>query len=323
MENIVRSFIHGIDTLNIALQADEPLSQHTSMRCGGNAELYLQPKSIEALQTLLETVHTHALSCAVLGSGTNIIAADEGVRGIIISTELLDSIEIEGSTVTVESGCSWNSLCRAAAQSGLGGFEAFYGLPGTVGGAVFGNAGCFGSSVSDRLVWVEKITEEHLLTRDRAEELEFSYRHSPFMEENSVITKISFTLEPGKEEAALIREQNSHYRFREARGHFLHPSAGSVFKRPSLRAGDPYTGVSAGELIDRCGLKGETAGGARIAEYHGNFIINPEGRATASEINSLIEIVKTRVKAYTGIELECEIRNLHSNGHISRIGGAR
>ena len=280
------------------------------MKCGGQAEIFIQPNRLDTVRKILLFAKYHSIPITFLGKGTNVLIPDSGIRGITIQTDNLHKLTLYDTSIGVECGTTMNALVTSAAVHGFQGLEKFYGLPGTVGGSVFGNAGCFGSEISDYLDWVDIITRDGKIVRVQAEDAEFTYRSSTFLKKSGFIGKMQFTFQnsasPGK-----LKQKCDYYRLqRRGKGHYTDPSAGSVFKKPDIPEEHPCYGLSAGELIERSGLRGFSVNGAVIADYHANFIINPEQKATAKDVLQLIKIVQIRVNQMFGVDLECELRFL-------------
>jgi UDP-N-acetylmuramate dehydrogenase len=284
------------------LAYDEPMSRHTSFRVGGPADLYIRPGAEvfpEYAALILEHARNEGIPLFILGGGANIVVSDRGVRGVVLDTGGWQGAAAEGAALTLRAGTTVDGAVEAAAAAGLGGLEFLAGMPGTVGGAVWMNARCYEKSVSGVLASVEILDESGGRLRLPARPGDFGYKKSPFQEQRSLILAACFALEP-RREADIRGEMADHRRDREAKGHYRYPSAGSVFKN------NRDLGKPAGQLIDELGLRGLTLGGAQIAPWHGNIIINT-GTARASDIRSLTEETARRVKAAAGFTLEPEI----------------
>lgn len=293
-----------------------PLKELTSFNIGGSADLYIRPRTAEELKAALRFVHTERIPTVILGGGSNVLIADEGVRGAVIHTAALKGIDAEvrdgNPLVRVQTGVSMQELTGFYAAHSLTGLEDFAGLPGTVGGAAFMNARCYGTAISDVLVSASVLvcTEEEVIERQYCMHAEdWAYKRSPFQpaagqyallsEGRPIVTALVFKAAPGSR-AAIERKMQEHIIDRTNKGHFKLPSAGSVFKNNHL------FGKPSGQLIDEAGLRGLQIGGAQVAPWHGNLIVNT-GAATAKEVCALIETVQQRVKAQTGILLEPEV----------------
>lgn len=279
---------------------EEPLAKHTSFHIGGNAEVMAFPQSAEELSALLKKSTLLDWDFAILGAGTNVLAPDGGIRGLVICLkDCLDGMEQRDEThIQVMAGVTMSRAANYAANLGLSGLEFAHGIPGTVGGGVYMNAGAYGGEIADVCESVEVMDysgELHVLSRDR---MDFSYRHSRLEEEKAVVVSATFRLLPHDPEA--IRSKMKEYQQRRLAAQPLNlPSAGSAFKRPA--------GGYAAALIDEAGLKGYRVGGAAISEKHAGFAVNLGG-ATAEDVKTLLDQVSETVYASTGIRLEPEIR---------------
>lgn len=282
----------GIETFE-----NEPMSGHTTFRIGGPADLFLVPGSLEALGVVCAVCSREGIPLTPLGCGSNLLVSDKGIRGAVVGLLALRGICVEGETLRCAAGEKLSAACIAARDAGLTGLEFAYGIPGTVGGAVYMNAGAYGGEIKDVAV-----SARHLEGGERGEyaaaELRFGYRKSVYSGSARVIVETTFQLRRG-ETAAVGAAMEELMGRRKARQPLDWPSAGSVFKRPP--------GGFAGTLIDRCGLKGARVGGAMVSEKHAGFIVNAGG-ATCADVLSLIETVRGRVFEKTGVMLEQEIR---------------
>jgi UDP-N-acetylmuramate dehydrogenase len=295
------------------------LAAWTSFRTGGPADCILHPRTTQALQTLLALREQLGVPAVVLGGGTNVLVPDRGLRAAVIRTDLLDRITVEPPAVTAEAGAAVSRLCTSAAEAGLSGIERLYGLPGSIGGAIAGNAGCFGTETADSIMWIEYCDESGNLQRISRDEARFGYRSSRFREEGGLtILQARFLLISSGESGAMKKIHVACMQRRNERGHFRFPSAGSVFKRPELPPDHPLFGKTAGELIELSGLKGFRCGGAQIADYHANFIINPELKASSADIVDLMETAERQVFSQTGVRLSSEILVLNEEGRPYR-----
>lgn len=302
----------SLEKINITAKVvfNKPLKEYTSIKCGGLADIFIQPEKLSDVRKILPFAKKHAIPVTFLGKGTNVLVGSNGIRGITLQTENLCKISLCVTSITVECGTDINSLVNTAIDKGLQGLEMFYGLPGTIGGSIFGNAGCFGSEISDHLDWVEVITHDGEVVRVLTKDAEFSYRSSIFLKNSGFISKMHFSLQKSVSPGELKRRCMYYRMQREKKGHYNAPSAGSVFKKPNVPIDHPCFGLSAGTLIEKAGLSGFSVNGAVIAEYHANFIINPEQKASADDVLQLISIVQKRVKHMFSIDLECEVRYL-------------
>ena len=284
---------------------DEPMKNHTSFKIGGPAAALCAPKDRRQLRELVGFVQREGVDSWYIGNGSNLLVSDAGLNGIAI---LLDSsfdgeIELDGTVLLAPAGKKLSAVCAAACAAGLTGLEFAYGIPGSVGGAVYMNAGAYGGEMKDRLLWVEYLAPTGEIVRLEQEQLSLSYRHSRFMEEGmqgSCIVRAAFGLQRG-EKAAIQSEMDRILNQRRQKQPLEYPSAGSTFKRPQ--------GAFAAQLIDECGLKGFTVGGAQVSKKHAGFVINT-GKATCADVLELTRQVRECVQEKTGYLLELEVRQL-------------
>lgn len=284
---------------------DEPMKNHTSFKIGGPAAALCAPKNRRQLLELVGFVQREGVDSWYIGNGSNLLVSDEGLNGVAI---LLDSgfdgeIELDGTVLLSPAGKKLSAVCAAACAAGLTGLEFAYGIPGSVGGAVYMNAGAYGGEMKDRLLWVEYLAPTGEIVRLEQEQMGLSYRHSCFMEEGmqgSCIVRAAFGLQRG-EKAAIQSEMDRILNQRRQKQPLEYPSAGSTFKRPQ--------GAFAAQLIDKCGLKGFTVGGAQVSEKHAGFVINT-GKATCADVLELTRQVRECVQEKTGYLLELEVRQL-------------
>ena len=283
----------------IPFRENEPLAAHCTFKIGGPAQLFVQPQTEQQLCSAAALCKEQAVRYYLLGNGSNILFADEGFAGAVIDISALGSdIAVEGNTLTAGAGVRLAVLCRAALEHGLSGLEFAYGIPGTVGGAVYMNAGAYGGEMKDVLTVVRYLTAEGEIVQASAAELDLSYRHSIFEENGGCILSAQFALQPGN--AADIRAKMDELMAKRADKQPLDkPSAGSTFKRPA--------GAFAAALIDQCGLRGFRHGGAAVSDKHCGFVVNLGG-ATCADVLALCDEVRAIVKEKTGYELEKEIR---------------
>ena len=273
----------------------------TGFRTGGCA-VTVSPENREAFLSAVGCLRETGAEYFVLGNGTNVLAMDEGYDGAVLLTKrALSDISSDGCLIRAGAGASLADVCRKACYEGLSGMEFAYGIPGSVGGAVFMNAGAYGGEMKDILVEAEYLDEEGKTVTIPASELGLAYRSSIFQQHRRwLILSAVFRLEKGDSKviAETMRETMSK---RIEKQPLDYPSCGSTFKRPQ--------GNYASKLIDDCGLRGFTVGGAQVSEKHCGFVIN-RGGATTADILALIEEVRKKVKEMTGYELECEIEFL-------------
>ena len=273
----------------------EPLAGHTTYRTGGPAEVFVYPKTAEDWNFVFTLADTQKIPLRILGCGSNILVSGKGLAGITCSTRKMNQITITGQTVTAQAGAPLDKVCELACKAGLAGMEKLSGIPGSIGGAVYMNAGAYGQETADCLTSFEVLTPQGKLIRLTQKEVQFSYRKAQGLPEG-VILSATFTLTPSSPET-LLSDRRSVQHSRVEKQPLEFPSAGSVFKRP---AGD-----YASRLIDVAGLRGLTVGGAKVSEKHAGFIIN-FNHATPEDIKRLMELVQQKVHEKFGVTLELE-----------------
>lgn len=278
---------------------NEPMSRRTSFKIGGGADVYIKVENLSALGDIVSECVENDIDYLILGNGSNVVVSDEGYRGAVIRLEgeFKNITLADTNTVYCGAGASLASLCKFALNNGLSGLEFAWGIPGTVGGAVFMNAGAYGGEMKDVVYSVSHITRDGTIGRIERENLGFGYRTSVYRSNGCIITGAAIRLRQDNPEDIRARMDDFLNR-RSTKQPLEYPSAGSVFKRPE--------GAFAGALIEQCGLKGKTHGGAQVSEKHAGFIIN-RGSATASDVKALIREVQTEVFDKTGYSLECEL----------------
>ena len=284
----------------IALRFDEPMSKHTSFRIGGPAEVMAFPKNTDELAQILKVSALLDCSTAILGAGTNILAPDEGISGVVICLkDALNTIEqISPTRIRVAAGVTMSRAAVFAAGLGLGGMEFAHGIPGTVGGGVYMNAGAYGGEIKDICHSVDVMMADGSLQTFSNSEMRFSYRHSCLEDISGIVVSVIFELTPKPEEQ--IRAYMHELMTRRKTSQPLDmPSAGSAFKRPA-------TGYAAA-LIDAAGLKGYQVGNAAVSTKHAGFVVNLGG-ASANDVRNLLKQVSDKVFESTGIRLEPEVR---------------
>jgi len=277
---------------------DEPLKRYTAWKIGGPADALLEPRTVGDLISATEKAREHDVPVTILGGGTNVLVRDGGIRGLTIRlAKSLTEVEIEGTNVTADAGVLYPVLANTTAGRGLAGLEFATGIPGTVGGAVYMNAGAYGSETTEVLDWAD-VFRNHEVTRMKNSELDLSYRHSTLHEHPDwVVLRAGYTLTPGDptELKARIRE----FRAQRMNGSPNRPSCGSTFKRPE--------GDFPGRVIEAAGLKGTRVGQIEVSPVHANYLVNLGG-GTSEDAIALIELVRETVRERLGIELESEVR---------------
>lgn len=286
---------------DIDILKDEPMRRHTTFAIGGPADLFIQPKTRRELAGVLSVLRERGIPFLLLGNGSNMLVADAGIRGAVVCTTELDEVRIgeDGYTLTAEAGALLGRVARRAQRAGLTGVEFAGGIPGSVGGAVFMNAGAYDgqmAGVVEQTEYLDEAGETHTLT---GEEHGFAYRGSVFRAHPDwTVVRSTLRLQPG-DPAAILDKMNDFAQRRRDKQPLNFPSAGSTFKRPE--------GYFAGRLIEDAGLKGVSVGAAQVSEKHAGFLIN-RGGATCDDMLRLIELVQQRVREQFGVQLECEVR---------------
>ncbi len=276
----------------------EPMTKHTSFHIGGPAELMAQPQSEAELQSLLLKAAEAAVPVTLVGNGSNLLVRDKGIRGLVIKLgSMLRDIKVSGNMLTFGSGVSLAQASKKAAELGLSGMEFAVGIPGSIGGAVYMNAGAYDGEMSKVVKSVRVMDAAGEVSELSAGELDFGYRHSALQGSSKIVTSVTVELAAGDKQA--IAEKMADFSNRRITKQPLElPSAGSMFKRPP--------GYFAGTLIDQTGLKGYTVGGAQVSTKHAGFVVNIGG-ATAADVLQLISDVQAKVFAAHGVHLEPEV----------------
>ena len=276
----------------------EPMTKHTSFHIGGPAELMAQPQSEAELQSLLLKAAEAAVPVTLVGNGSNLLVRDKGIRGLVIKLgSMLRDIKVSGNVLTFGSGVSLAQASKKAAELGLSGMEFAVGIPGSIGGAVYMNAGAYDGEMSKVVKSVRVMNAAGEVSELSADELDFGYRHSALQGSGKIVTSVTVELAAGDKQA--IAEKMADFSNRRITKQPLElPSAGSMFKRPP--------GYFAGTLIDQTGLKGYTVGGAQVSTKHAGFVVNIGG-ATAADVLQLISDVQAKVFAAHGVNLDHEV----------------
>ena len=278
---------------------DESMANHTTFKIGGNAPLYIEVNKPSQLSQIVKLCKEENVEYFILGNGSNLLVSDKGVDYVVICLkgDFKNISLLDNNTLYCGAGASLASLCREAEKNGLSGLEFAWGIPGTVGGAAYMNAGAYGGEMKDVVYSVHHIDKDGNLGTIKSSDLNFSYRHSIYKENGYIIIGITVKLKLDNKNEIRNRMDDFMDR-RKSKQPLEYPSAGSVFKRPE--------GNYAGTLIEQCGLKGKTIGGAQVSEKHAGFIINIGG-ATCNDVQQLIEHIQSTVKEKTGYILEREI----------------
>lgn len=286
---------------------DEPMKNHTTMKVGGCADIFIQANSDDALIKILSYCKSNNIPNYIIGKGSNVLVSDSGIRGVVIKLagQFNDMELIDDVYINCGAGVPLSVLAGFALKNSLTGLEFSYGIPGTVGGALYMNAGAYGGEMKDTV-----ISSSHIAFNDKAnqfqiqsfnlEQLSLGYRHSIYSQNDYIITSVMFKLKKGNAED-IKNKMNDFMQRRKSKQPLEYPSSGSTFKRPK--------GYFAGQLIEECGLKGKKYGGAMVSEKHSGFVIN-YNNAMCSDILALIDIIKREVKAKKNVDLECEVKRL-------------
>ncbi|MBR4953072.1 MAG: UDP-N-acetylmuramate dehydrogenase [Oscillospiraceae bacterium] len=295
MKQLFETIIQEMPELNI--HRDESMHSHCSFRIGGPADIFVLPKDEKELSAVLAILRREGVKPFILGNGTNLLVRDEGIRGVVIKLAAgFDTVERSGNTVYAGCGATLARTAVFAQNNGLGGMEFAHGIPGSVGGAVYMNAGAYGGEMKDIVKSVRYINAEGEICE--SSENDFSYRHSRFSDSDDVI--LGATLELYEADPADIgAKMRELMEKRSASQPLEKPSAGSTFKRP--------VGGYAAAMIDECGLKGYTIGGAQVSAKHAGFVINAGG-ATFADVMALIEHIQKTVHEKFGTQLETEVK---------------
>jgi len=294
------AIVTELQDLNIGkVKTNEPLLNHTTIKIGGPADLFIEPSSVENLKKAMAVIEKNGLKWRAIGRGSNLLVSDRGIEGAVIKLGSgLDHLEINETEITAGGGYSLVSLATSISKKGLSGLEFASGIPGSVGGAVYMNAGAHGSDISKIL------TKAHILFDDGSmewltnQEMEFSYRTSILQKKRpGIVLEAVFQLTQG-DRAAIVAQMQKNKDYRKETQPWNFPCAGSIFRNPLPNY--------AGKLIEDADLKGYSIGGAKISEMHGNFIVNA-GNATAEDVLSLIQYVKDTIFRLYQVKMETEV----------------
>jgi len=279
---------------------NEPLAAHTTFKIGGKCIALIEVNSAQSLRRLLDAAREDRVRTYVLGKGSNVLFDDKGFNGVVLHiASAMSEVKLLGeTTIHAQAGCSLMKLSRFALDNALTGLEFAYGIPGTVGGAVFMNAGAYDGEIKDIFKGCTAVNVRGEVEKLSADKLDFSYRYSNLQKTGSIVCDAVFELKKG-DRSQIEAKMNELMGRRKDKQPLEFPNAGSTFKRPE--------GYFAGKLIQDSGLRGFTVGGAQVSEKHCGFVIN-KGGATAQDVKSLIEQVQKIVLEKTGQHLECEVR---------------
>lgn len=273
------------------------LAQYTSFKIGGPCPILVKPNSLPCLCSLVKAFNSHGSDYKIMGKGSNLLISDSGIDLPVMLLSSMGEIRFEDEKAVCGSGAALISVCMEAAENSLSGLEFAYGIPGSIGGAVYMNAGAYGGEMKDIVESVIYVDDKGMICRADRSQLDFSYRRSFFSSKNHIIAQITLKLEKGGKQD-IDNKMRELMAARREKQPLEYPSAGSTFKRPE--------GDFAGRLIEAAGLKGFSVGGAQVSEKHCGFVVN-KGNAAFSDVKSVIEKVKEKVKETSGRELECEV----------------
>lgn len=283
--------------IKVSFKKNEKMSAHTSFKIGGASEYFVEPENTEELIKVLEAAEENNIPTTVIGNGSNLLVSDNGIKGFTVSTLQLKEIRLLDEThIFAGAGASLTAVCIFAKNNGLSGLEFAYGIPGSVGGALYMNAGAYGGEMSQVIEKAESLCDGVLIKRDK-KELSLSYRHSVYTGTKEIITGVVFALAKG-DVCEISEKMELLMKKRKTSQPLDYPSAGSTFKRPE--------GYFAAALIDECELKGYSVGGAQVSEKHAGFVIN-KNNATCKDVLNLISDIKKIVFDKKGVVLETEV----------------
>ena len=290
------------EKIGLEFYENENLSKHTTFKIGGPAAFFVKPSSVEQISEIAGYCGNAGIMLVPLGRGSNVLVSDSGIDGVVmnIGSRFSKITLLDEETIYCETGANIAQLCNFALENSLTGLEFAYGIPGSVGGAVFMNAGAYGGEIKDVLIYADHVDKSGNTGRFFGEELQMSYRHSVYSAKEYFVTGAAFRLIKGDKEAIKAKMEELIGK-RYEKQPMDKPSAGSTFKRPE--------GAYASALIDRCGLKGFRVGGAEVSTKHAGFVINA-GEATCTDVLGLISAVQEKVREETGFFLEPEVEIL-------------
>ncbi len=296
----MKQFIELAKSLKCEYAENESMAIHTTMKVGGAAKLIVYPKSKEDISAFTQLAKAESIRLIAIGNGSNLIVSDSGIDAVImiIGKAMSEVSLVDDTTIYAEAGASLMKVCRFALENELSGIEFAYGIPGSIGGAVFMNAGAYGGEMKDIIVKSDYISQDGEEGSLSAADMDLSYRHSAYYDNGFVVTGVCLKLEKGNK-AEIKEKMEDLLSRRKSKQPLEYPSAGSTFKRPE--------GYFAGALIEECGLKGKSFGGAQVSEKHAGFVIN-KGGATCKDILQLCNYCSKTVFEQKGVKLEMEIR---------------
>lgn len=295
----ISDFERFAESLNLKYDVNKNLSDYTTFKVGGPAEIFIEPENLQQISSVIKYCDENGIDIHTIGKGSNLLISDTGVKGVVLhfGNNFSDIHLIDDETLYCSAGVSLIKLCKFALENSLSGLEFAYGIPGSVGGAVFMNAGAYGGEIKDVILYSEHLDKNGNEGRFDIDELEMSYRHSVYSSGNYYITGAAFKLKKS-DKAEIKSKMDELFNKRYEKQPMDKPSAGSTFKRPE--------GAFASALIDECGLKGYRVGKAEVSTKHAGFVVNIGG-ATSNDILKLIDDIKNIVKEKTGFLLEPEV----------------
>jgi UDP-N-acetylmuramate dehydrogenase len=296
----LKELIHKLQVANVGkVKIQEPLSLHTTIKIGGPADVFVEPNSIEDLKKTMDIITKYDVPWRAIGRGSNLLVSDEGIEGVVIKLgKGIDQLDIDGEEIRVGGGYSLVTLATQISRMGLSGLEFAGGIPGSVGGAVYMNAGAHGSDISNILKKAHILFPDGTMEWLTNEEMEFSYRTSVLQKKRpGIVLEAIFTLKKGDKEQ-IMAEIKKNKEYRKETQPWSYPCAGSIFRNPL-----PHY---AGKLVEEAGLKGYQIGGAQISDMHGNFIVNAD-KATCQDVLQLIDHIKKTIREKFGINMETEV----------------
>lgn len=293
------TFINKLNKICSGIIENEPMNKRTTFRIGGAAQIFTEPESSDEICNVIKLCRNKNVPYIIIGNGSNLLVGDNGIDGVVIHIgNKFANVTVDGNTITAQSGILLSRLANTAKQNSLTGIEFASGIPGTLGGAIFMNAGAYGGEMKDIVQSVTYADENGDIRTVSGKDADFGYRHSIFSDKKYAVLECTIKLERG--DINQISELMKDYtKRRNDKQPIDMPSAGSTFKRPE--------GHFAGQLIENAGLKGISVGGAQVSEKHAGFIVN-KGRATSSDVVNLIELVKNKVFENSGVMLEPEVK---------------
>lgn len=293
----LHNLVDRLSDCKIEYIAGEPMSRHTTFKIGGAADVFVKVRDENELKTVIALAKEFDAPYFILGKGSNLLVSDNGIEGIVIKLEGISRITVDRDVVSCGAGASLSAVCTAAQKASLSGLEFAYGIPGTVGGALYMNAGAYGGEMSQAVVSATAIDRSGNIKEFCLDDMKLGYRTSVFKNTDLIITNVKFKLKSG-DSAEIKAAMDDFFARRRDKQPLEFPSAGSTFKRPE--------GYFAGALIEKNNLKGISVGGAEVSQKHAGFIINT-GEATCADVLSLIKKVQDTVSAADGVTLQPEV----------------